>query len=180
MTIASSVQKAQLPVTCQLCDEETKINWKCLEIDFLLCDKCKSIHSKVKTQLEHYVINLKDIGQKETILKAKAELSLSMRNMRTPDIVYFAGTKLREFKKIAPKAPAALHITIDHHILVRTIEEDSEHQIEKWTMGSKVLKVFRFDNLRRNLFEMKIKLNTDSHGSIFVVDFEYDRSRGRK
>lgn len=43
----------------------------------------------------------------------------------------------------------------------------------------KVLKVFRFDNLKRNLFELIVKLNTDSHGSIFVVDFEYDSSRGR-
>ena len=46
-------------------------------------------------------------------------------------------------------------------------------------MDGKVLKVFRFDNLKRNLFELIVKLNTDSHGNIFAVDFEFDSPRGR-
>ncbi|XP_063420943.1 uncharacterized protein LOC134706165 [Mytilus trossulus] len=89
------------------------------------------------------------------------------------------GRQVREFKNMAPKAPGALHITADHHILIGTIEADGEHQLEKWTMDGEVLKVFRFDNLKRKLFELIVKLNTDSHGNIFVVDFEYDSSRGR-
>ncbi|CAG2258119.1 unnamed protein product [Mytilus edulis] len=91
-----------------------------------------------------------------------------------------SGKKLREFKEMAPKAPGALHITADHHILVGTVDANCEHQLEKWTMDGKILKVFRFDNLKRNLFELIVKLNTDSQGNIFVVDFvEYDSSRGK-
>ncbi|CAG2258120.1 unnamed protein product [Mytilus edulis] len=89
------------------------------------------------------------------------------------------GKRLLEFKEMAPRAPCALHITMDHQILVGTIEADGEHQLEKWTMSGEVLKVFRFDNLKRNLFDMIVKLKTNSHGNIFVVDFEYNRSKGR-
>ena len=89
------------------------------------------------------------------------------------------GKRLREFKEMAPRSPCALHITMDHQILVGTIEADGEHQLEKWTMSGEVLKVIRFDNLKRNLFDMIVKLKTNSHGNIFVVDFEYNRSKGR-
>ncbi|CAC5424232.1 unnamed protein product [Mytilus coruscus] len=52
----------QVPVFCSLCEEETKIKWKCLDCDMLMCDKCKEkIHMKFKFAKDHEVISIQQV-----------------------------------------------------------------------------------------------------------------------
>ena len=62
MAYAQSVQKAQMILHCQLCEENSKIQWKCITCDFLICLKCMKIHEKVKSAEKHCIISLKDIA----------------------------------------------------------------------------------------------------------------------
>lgn len=53
----------QSPIHCQLCEQDSKISWKCFECDLLMCSACKfKIHPKIKTAGEHRIISIKDIG----------------------------------------------------------------------------------------------------------------------
>ncbi|XP_071146901.1 uncharacterized protein [Mytilus edulis] len=71
MAFASSIQKGQIPVGCQLCEGGNKIQWKCSTCKSLMCDKCKDgVHLKIGK--DHKIININDIGkpegQKNTII----------------------------------------------------------------------------------------------------------------
>lgn len=73
MAFASSIQKSQIPVGCQLCEGGNKINWKCIQCNLLLCDNCKDrVHIKIAK--DHKILAIKDIGkqdksgEKETII----------------------------------------------------------------------------------------------------------------
>ncbi|VDH97204.1 Hypothetical predicted protein [Mytilus galloprovincialis] len=41
MALSRSIQKAQIPLPCELSEIEMKIQWKCTECNLLMCDKCK-------------------------------------------------------------------------------------------------------------------------------------------
>ncbi|XP_071161635.1 uncharacterized protein [Mytilus edulis] len=63
MALSNSIQKAQLLLACELCEIETKIQWKCIDCDLLLCDKCKNkVHSKIKKAKDHNIITIKEVG----------------------------------------------------------------------------------------------------------------------
>ncbi|XP_071121368.1 uncharacterized protein [Mytilus edulis] len=71
MAFASSIQKCQIPVGCQLCESGNKIKWKCSTCESLMCDKCKDgVHLKIGK--DHKILNIYDIGkpggQKDTII----------------------------------------------------------------------------------------------------------------
>ncbi|CAC5382140.1 TRIM71 [Mytilus coruscus] len=64
MVFASSIQKSQIPVGCQLCEGGNKIQWKCITCDSLMCDKCKDgVHLKITK--DHRILNINDIGKQE-------------------------------------------------------------------------------------------------------------------
>ncbi|XP_052081418.1 uncharacterized protein LOC127719357 [Mytilus californianus] len=64
MAFASSIQKGQIPVGCQLCEGGNKIQWKCITCDSLMCDKCKDgVHLKIAK--DHKILNINDIGKQE-------------------------------------------------------------------------------------------------------------------
>ncbi|XP_063410016.1 uncharacterized protein LOC134693211 [Mytilus trossulus] len=64
MAFASSIQKGQIPVGCQLCEGGNKIKWKCITCDSLMCDKCKNgVHLKIGK--DHKILNINDIGKQE-------------------------------------------------------------------------------------------------------------------
>lgn len=52
--------KAQVPQCCHMCEEKTEIKYKCLDCNFLLCERCRKFHEKVKTQEVHKIISIKD------------------------------------------------------------------------------------------------------------------------
>ncbi|XP_063418750.1 uncharacterized protein LOC134701531 [Mytilus trossulus] len=63
MALSKSIQKAQIPLPCELCEIETKIKWKCTDCNLLMCDKCKNkVHSKFKKAKEHKIITIKEVG----------------------------------------------------------------------------------------------------------------------
>ncbi|VDI08789.1 Hypothetical predicted protein [Mytilus galloprovincialis] len=64
MAFASSIQKGQIPVGCQLCEGGNKIKWKCSTCESLMCDKCKDgVHLKIGK--DHKILNINDIGKQE-------------------------------------------------------------------------------------------------------------------
>ncbi|VDI23142.1 Hypothetical predicted protein [Mytilus galloprovincialis] len=64
MAFASSIQKGQIPVGCQLCDVGNKIKWKCITCESLMCDKCKDgVHLKIAK--DHKILNINEIGKPE-------------------------------------------------------------------------------------------------------------------
>ncbi|XP_071171945.1 uncharacterized protein [Mytilus edulis] len=63
MACSQSAQEGQIPVSCELCETNRPIKWKCLDCDLLLCNHCKEkVHLKVKTAKDHRIIDLKEIG----------------------------------------------------------------------------------------------------------------------
>lgn len=69
MALSESVRRGQAPVTCNLCENGTKIKWKCLNCDLLMCAKCKEkIHVKFKSAKEHTVLDIKQVGLHREVL----------------------------------------------------------------------------------------------------------------
>ncbi|XP_071136376.1 uncharacterized protein [Mytilus edulis] len=68
--MAMSLPQGQIPVQCQLCEGDPKVKWKCLDCDLLMCSKCKDkIHSKFKSEKNHRIIDIKDVGQQSNMIK---------------------------------------------------------------------------------------------------------------
>ncbi|VDI41365.1 Hypothetical predicted protein [Mytilus galloprovincialis] len=62
MGTASSVQRSQVPIGCQLCQGRNTIQWKCTNCQLLMCTICKdNIHLRIAR--DHKIINIKDIGE---------------------------------------------------------------------------------------------------------------------
>jgi hypothetical protein len=61
MAYSQSIQKAQAPKTCELCLTDTNIKWRCLDCKTCMCNKCKNIHLRVQTPIEHNIIGLMDV-----------------------------------------------------------------------------------------------------------------------
>ncbi|XP_052087432.1 E3 ubiquitin-protein ligase TRIM33-like [Mytilus californianus] len=64
----------QAPMLCQICEIARGIEWKCLDCDLLMCQKCKEkIHPKFKLANEHKIVNIKDVGHKEVQIRSCEE-----------------------------------------------------------------------------------------------------------
>ncbi|XP_076111755.1 uncharacterized protein LOC143079993 [Mytilus galloprovincialis] len=59
MAFSQSIRQAQIPKPCELCETDTNINWKCVQCNTLMCDKCKKIHLKVQTSITHDIVDVK-------------------------------------------------------------------------------------------------------------------------
>ncbi|XP_071131495.1 uncharacterized protein [Mytilus edulis] len=63
MALSKSVIKAQDIISCNLCESETKLKWKCLDCDLLMCNKCcDKVHPKFKNAKDHTVVDIKQVG----------------------------------------------------------------------------------------------------------------------
>ncbi|XP_063446527.1 E3 ubiquitin-protein ligase TRIM45-like [Mytilus trossulus] len=81
MAFLKSIEKAQNQALCQFCEEkESKIKWKCINCDLLLCQLCTTrIHSKIKASKGHKIINLKDCGTEDATNKTP---KVDLKNMQ--------------------------------------------------------------------------------------------------
>lgn len=61
MAFSQTMQKAQIPIGCQLCDSGASIQWKCVNCSLLLCHKCKEIHQKIKNATSHKIVDIKEV-----------------------------------------------------------------------------------------------------------------------
>ncbi|CAC5381843.1 TRIM56 [Mytilus coruscus] len=55
-----SMEGAQMPQICHMCEENTDIKFKCLDCAFLLCPRCRKLHAKVKTEYVHQIVDMRD------------------------------------------------------------------------------------------------------------------------
>ena len=62
MAYSQSIRRAQTPKTCELCEATTEIKWTCRQCQTFICDKCKEIHLKVQTSIEHEIVDIKSSG----------------------------------------------------------------------------------------------------------------------
>ena len=62
MAYSQSMRRAQTPKTCELCEATTEIKWTCRQCQNFMCDKCKEIHLKVQTSIEHEILDIKSSG----------------------------------------------------------------------------------------------------------------------
>ncbi|CAC5368116.1 unnamed protein product [Mytilus coruscus] len=75
MALSKSLQKGQVPMSCQMCEESNEIKWKCLLCNFLLCTKCQKLHKKVKSTNQHTIIDIADIASHQQQTKDKLDFS---------------------------------------------------------------------------------------------------------
>ncbi|XP_071169494.1 uncharacterized protein [Mytilus edulis] len=62
MAFSQSVRKSQVPVKCNLCENET-IKWKCEDCGLLLCTNCRDTkHLKIKNAQNHKIVDIKQVG----------------------------------------------------------------------------------------------------------------------
>ncbi|XP_071145871.1 uncharacterized protein [Mytilus edulis] len=62
MALASSLQKGQVPVGCEICQGKNKIEFKCLDCNLLMCSGCKDrVHLRIAK--DHQITDIKDIGK---------------------------------------------------------------------------------------------------------------------
>lgn len=47
MSYSKSIQNAQVPIGCQLCESGSRIQWRCEECNLLICNPCKTVHLKL-------------------------------------------------------------------------------------------------------------------------------------
>lgn len=62
MENAPSLKEAQVLQSCNHCEENLDVAWKCLTCDLLLCFRCGRKHTEDPEQ-DHMIINLKDTEQ---------------------------------------------------------------------------------------------------------------------
>ncbi|CAG2230780.1 unnamed protein product [Mytilus edulis] len=75
MALSKSLQRGQVPLACQMCEESNEIKWKCLLCDFLLCTKCQTLHKKVKSTDQHTIIDIKNIATYQQQTNDKLDFS---------------------------------------------------------------------------------------------------------
>lgn len=64
MALSKSIIKAQDIMSCNVCESETKLKWKCIDCDLLMCNKCREkIHPKFKNADDHTILDIKEVGR---------------------------------------------------------------------------------------------------------------------
>ncbi|VDI51645.1 P2X purinoceptor 4 [Mytilus galloprovincialis] len=64
MAYSEALPKEQIPLGCQLCESEKKIEWKCNDCNLFMCDQCKDgVHFRIAK--DHKLLNIKEIGEHE-------------------------------------------------------------------------------------------------------------------
>ncbi|CAC5403161.1 unnamed protein product [Mytilus coruscus] len=135
----------QVSVSCSLCEEDTRIKWKCLNCDMLMCDKCKEkIHVKFKFAKDHKVVSIHEVG----LHAEEIDFShLSCKNHTRQSCVMFCKSC------DCLVCPLCISETHNGHGLV-AIGEGYEIKIEKLKSGQMNIRT-NIDELQKRKAEMK-------------------------
>ncbi|CAC5382392.1 unnamed protein product [Mytilus coruscus] len=61
-SLARSMRKEQASKVCELCENEPKLKFKCLECGLMMCQRCcDKVHPKFPSAKDHTVLDIKDI-----------------------------------------------------------------------------------------------------------------------
>ena len=75
----SNNSEGQCPLICQICDEETSIQWKCSDCKMFMCEICKvKIHPKFTFGKDHTITNIREIKPNNE----QSEASLDFTNIK--------------------------------------------------------------------------------------------------
>jgi hypothetical protein len=67
MASSHSIAKGQTALVCQLCENDPKLKWKCLDCGLLMCQRCRDkVHPKFSLAKDHIIIDIKDIHQHQS------------------------------------------------------------------------------------------------------------------
>ena len=67
MASSHSIGKGQTALVCQLCENDPKIKWKCMDCGLLMCQRCRDkVHPKFPLAKDHIIIDIKDIHQHQS------------------------------------------------------------------------------------------------------------------
>jgi hypothetical protein len=67
MESSHSIGKGQTALVCQLCENDPKLKWKCLDCGLLMCQRCRDkVHPKFPLAQDHIIIDIKDIHQHQS------------------------------------------------------------------------------------------------------------------
>ncbi|XP_052087868.1 uncharacterized protein LOC127724905 [Mytilus californianus] len=137
--------EGQFSVSCSLCEEDTRIEWKCLNCDMLMCDKCKEkIHVKFKFAKDHKVVSIHEVGLHAEEIDFS---NLSCKSHTRQSCVMFCKSC------DCLVCPLCISETHNGHGLV-AIGEGYEIKIEKLKTGQMNIRT-NIDELQRRKAEMK-------------------------
>ncbi|CAC5396135.1 unnamed protein product [Mytilus coruscus] len=54
-----SARRAQVQKKCDLCESNTSIQYRCIQCQKYMCEKCNKIHLNVQTSVKHEIINIR-------------------------------------------------------------------------------------------------------------------------
>lgn len=61
---SNSIRRGQVALLCQFCEIESRIKWKCLECDKMICQRCREkIHPMFPSANFHTILDIKDISK---------------------------------------------------------------------------------------------------------------------
>ncbi|CAC5412051.1 TRIM71 [Mytilus coruscus] len=191
--MASSIRKAQLPLSCQLCDNPNVIKWKCKDCVMLMCDNCKErVHPKSKYSEKHTIISLKDIG------KAILDIECTDFTLGSKDEVYYGqyrGSKVKVLLpddvtntvlSTSPMLITCIHINKDKEIILGLREqgspfpvtEFSTRQIAVFDENKKLKFLIEYDQKGKKLFSYIWRISSDSYNNIYAID-QFENFDGR-
>lgn len=61
---SNSIRRGQVALLCQFCEIESRIKWKCLDCDKMMCQRCREkIHPKFPSANCHTIVDIKDVSK---------------------------------------------------------------------------------------------------------------------
>ena len=131
MASSHSIGKGQTALVCQLCENDPKLKWKCLDCGLLMCQRCRDkVHPKFPLAQDHIIIDIKDIHQHQS--EPKLEFTQLKCGVHT-------GQKSCLYCNICDELVCALCIAKTHNKQHDLIEISEGYQIraEKMRNGKK-------------------------------------------
>lgn len=141
MAFSKSLHKAQIPIGCQLCETDNKIEWRCIDCSLLICTTCKKVHLKLSK--DHKIVDIKSIQLLSHCQLCETSTSIQWRCEECN--IYFCETCRKVHIKLSN----------DHEIInIEDIKKLGKRKVgEKSSeIGFKVLKKFTVD--KRNIHDI--------------------------
>lgn len=192
--LSGLIVMAQNPSKCQLCEEETNIEWKCYECDVLFCDGCRvKIHSKLKISDSHHVLNIKTCTEENSEIFQRAQLKNKPCEKHKKQMCIFycdecdelicvaclpelhSSHKFQEIEEAFDKKLTAIKIIQEETKKdLAEINKDSQ-KLEEFALCSN--KNFEMDKLKIQNQRTILKMRIDEKAIELVDDLDYRRNK---